>query len=258
MKKRVGQDVSIPHPAGGHLEGRLSYTEEPGEGAVLYVHGFGSKRSGEKAVALERAVARRGWTFAAFNFRGHGRSSGTLLELHGNGLLDDLDVIRAWLAERGVSRLGLVGSSMGGWASAWYSVRRPEAVVGLVLVAPAFNFLRSRWDALTEAERDAWRRTGRLRVRNQWLDCEIGIGLADERDQFPAGRLGSELGKPTLIFHGMRDDAVPYPLSLAFTQIASHPDIELRLIKAGDHRLTAYKDEIAEAACGFFGRLLTG
>lgn len=35
-----------------------------------------------------------------------------------------------------------------------------------------------------------------------------------------------------------------------------HPNIELRLLKKGDHRLSDYKEEIAEAACDFFTRHL--
>jgi alpha-beta hydrolase superfamily lysophospholipase len=50
------------------------------------------------------------------------------------------------------------------------------------------------------------------------------------------------------------DDAVPYTDTIAFAERASHPGIELRLYKDGDHRLLTYKEEMAEAACGFFGR----
>jgi pimeloyl-ACP methyl ester carboxylesterase len=224
---------------------------------VVYVHGFGSNSSGEKAKVVEAACARRGWTYAAFDFRGHGQSTGSLLDLRGNGLLDDVDVVSDYMASRGVRRLCLYGSSMGGWASAWYAVRRPEAVVACALVAPAFNFLRSRWDSLSEAERRQWRDTGRLKIRNQWIDVEIGAAMLDELDQFPVGELAKRVACPLLIFHGLLDDTVPYTDTLAFLESARHPAIELRLYKDGDHRLLKYKDEMAEAACGFFGRVIS-
>jgi hypothetical protein len=53
----------------------------------------------------------------------------------------------------------------------------------------------------------------------------------------------------------MKDDVVPYMDSLAFVERAAHPHLELRLFKGGDHRLLAYKEEMAEAACEFFARL---
>lgn len=256
MSPRQTESPRLPHPSGGELQAYLSHPGRPGDWAVLYVHGFGSNQAGEKARAVEAACARRGWTFASFDFRGHGQSTGSLLELSGSGLLDDLDVVRQWLAARGVARLALYGSSMGGWASAWFAVRCPEAVAALALVAPAFNFLRSRWDRLSDEERQNWRTTGRLRVRSEWVDAEIGYGVAAEIDQFAVGLLAARLERPALIFHGLLDDTVPATDSLAFVQLAAHPALELRLYRDGDHRLLPRKDEMAEAACAFFGRWL--
>jgi pimeloyl-ACP methyl ester carboxylesterase len=252
MGKRCQESPRLPYPAGGALQAYLSYANGPGEWAVLYVHGFSSTRSGEKSVALEEACARRNWTFVSFDFRGHGESTGSLLELRGSGLLEDLDTIREWLASRGVTRLCLVGSSMGGWAAAWFAASRPETVQACVLIAPAFNFLRLRWDRMTEEERNQWRETGRLRIHGAWSDVEIGYGGIEELDQFPVGHLAARLSRPTLIFHGMLDDVVPYTNSLAFLELAVHPGIELRLFKNGDHRLLPLKDTMAEAACDFF------
>jgi pimeloyl-ACP methyl ester carboxylesterase len=256
MSRRSDEVFPIPLVTGGSLQAYLSYTGEPSDWAVVYVHGFGSTRTGTKAEAVEAACARRGWTFAAFDFRGHGKSSGTLLELRGSGLLEDLAGLRDALAGRGVNRLCLVGSSMGGWAAAWFAVRHPGSVVGCVLLAPAIDFLRYRWTSLTESERTAWKRTGRLRVQNEWIDVELGYSATEEIDLFPAESLAAQQARPVLIFHGMRDEVIPYAQSLAFVEAAGYPDIELRLYKNGDHRLLAYKDEMAEAACAFFARVM--
>jgi pimeloyl-ACP methyl ester carboxylesterase len=253
MAKRPHETIALPHPAGSLY---LSHPGRPGEAAVLYVHGFGSQRSGEKPRALESICEATGWTFAAFNFRGHGDSAGPLVEMRGSGLLADLEAVRDELGRRGVRRLFLVGSSMGGWAAAWFAVRFPDAVPACVLIAPAFDFLRSRWQRLTEAERQRWRDTGRLRVRSAWVDAEIGYGLVEEMDQFPPERLAAGLCQPLLIFHGMRDDVVPYEGSVAFARQAASPKVELRLYKDGDHRLVDYKDEMAFSAHNFFVRWL--
>jgi pimeloyl-ACP methyl ester carboxylesterase len=254
MATRRTESVLLPLASGGGLQGYLSHEDEPGDWAVISVHGFGSERMGEKALALEMACARRGWTFAAFDFRGHGESSGTMVELRGSGLLDDLEQVRGHLAERGIRRFGLVGSSMGGWASAWFTLRHPDVVAACVLIAPAFDFLHGRLSRLTEPERRRWQQTGRLRVQNEWVDTEIGYGLVEEVDQFPMDRLAGEWVSPLLIFHGMRDDVVKYGRSVAFAERAAHPVIELRLYKNGDHRLLEFKDEMAEAACAFLAR----
>lgn len=83
-------------------------------------------------------------------------------------------------------------------------------------------------------EREHWRQTGRLRLRSEWLDTELGYGLVEEMHQFPHEDLAAGIACPLLIFHGMRDNTIPYGNSVAFVERAAHPDIELRLLKDGD------------------------
>jgi pimeloyl-ACP methyl ester carboxylesterase len=262
MKPRQTEQPRVQLPSGATLRGTLSFSGEPGSAAVLYVHGFGSVRGGSKAAALEGACARRGWTFAAFDFRGHGESGGTtidargstLLDLRGSGLQEDLEMVRAYLASRGVRWLFPVGSSMGGWAAAWFARRQRDVVPACVGVAPAFDFLGGRWARLSDAERESWRRTGRLWVRNEFIDVEIGYGLMDEADQFRVSDLAAAWTTPLLVYHGMRDATVTWSDTLAFVERVECADVELRLLKDGDHRLLHYQHEIAEAACDFFTR----
>jgi pimeloyl-ACP methyl ester carboxylesterase len=254
MPTRAREEYQIAPAQGGALAAYLSHPGSAGPWAVLYVHGFGSTRAGEKPTAVEEACARRGWTFASFDFRGHGASSGTLLELRPSGLLDDLAAVRQELHRRGIQRLALVGSSMGGWASLWFAQRHPDAVTACALIAPAVDFLRLQRAHLTEAEVDEWRRAGRRRVRNQWVDVEVGPGVLEEAPLFPADTLAPSWAKPLLIFHGMQDDTAPYAHSLAFVEAVPPGDVELRLFRAGDHRLLAYRDVMAEAACDLFAR----
>ncbi|WP_439632060.1 alpha/beta hydrolase [Gemmata sp.] len=223
--------------------------------AVVWVHGFGSFRGGEKAAALRAECAARGWAFLSFDFRGHGRSSGNMHELRASGLLEDLQAVRNFLAHRGRTRLGLVGSSMGGFASSWFTLAHAGSVTGCVFLAPAFGFLQRRWDRLTPEQREQWRLTDRLTFKNEWVETELGYGLVEERDRFRPNDLAAAWGKPLLIFHGLADDIVPVEDSLDFVRAAKYPGIELRVFKDGDHRLTAYKDEIAAETCRFFARL---
>jgi pimeloyl-ACP methyl ester carboxylesterase len=243
--------IAIP---GGTLTG--DYFPGHGSFVVLWIHGFGSHRGGEKSAAVREECLRRGWPFAAFDFRGHGESTGDIFDLRASGLLDDLDAIRQDLVSRGHSRLGLVGSSMGGFAAAWYAKRHPTNVLGCVFVSPGFGFLDRRWSSLTDVERDEWRRTGKRRITSDWVDLEVGYGLVQEREDFTPAALASGWMHPALLFHGCADDLVPDTDSLDFVRAVEFPDVELRLFKSGDHRLTVYKEEIAAATGQFFTRLL--
>ncbi len=250
---RSTESFQIPFPNGDHIRGDLHFTEQPGECAAVFAHGFGSRRDGEKSLALAEACERAGITFCCFDFRGHGESGGTMRDLRPSRLIDDLSAIRDYLLARGIERLGLVGSSMGGFASAWFALRCDE-VKACVMIAPAFRFLDRRWNSLSEFERRYWKDAGWVRYKNEWIDVEVGYGLVEERTLFPWERLAERWSKPALIFHGTADDTVPIGDSLEFLQKTKAGNIELRLFKDGDHRLIAYKDEMAAEACRFLTR----
>lgn len=248
--------VSVSLTTGGELVGTYRPGTARPDFAVLWVHGFGSHRGGEKAQAVADECARRGWAFAAFDFRSHGETGGAMRELRASQLLEDLDAIRDFLTSRGHVTLGLIGSSMGGFASAWFTKRNGAVVLGCVLLAPAFSFLDRRWNSLTSAEQGEWKRTGVRRVKNEWLEVEIGYGLVEEREQFAPGLLVAGWHTPALLFHGLADDTVPDTDSLFFLRHVEYPHVELRLLKDGDHRLNAYKSVIASAAGAFFADFL--
>ena len=248
--KRTRERFSVSLASGETLRGDIAYTGAPAGLAIVYVHGYGSQRNGEKSQALESACAARGICFACFDFRGHGQSDGALRDLRASRLLEDLAAVRHFLVGRGIRRLGLVGSSMGGFASAWGGLQAGE-VAGCVLLAPAFRFLQNRWESLGDEEREAWRRTGTHHFSGRWLNAELGYGLVEERDAFRFETLAERWNKPLLIVHGMADDIVPAKDSLDFVNAAPFPRIQLRLFKNGDHRLTEHRHDIAEEACRF-------
>lgn len=248
---RTHEPIEITLVTGETVRGDLNFTGSPGENAVVFTHGFASNRRGEKSQALEAACAKIGWTFAAFDCRGHGESDGTMRDLRPSRLQEDLRAVCDWLGTRGVRRLFLVGSSMGASVSAWCALARDD-VRACVFIAPAFRFLERRWESLSEFERTWWRTAGSVRYKNEWIDVDVGFGLMEERHLYLFDQLAERWTKPALIFHGLADDTVPMADSTDFIQRAPGTQIELRLFKNGDHRLNAYKDEIATEACRFF------
>jgi uncharacterized protein len=251
MRERRTEKLELKAQDGQKLRGVYSWApgDEPTP-VMVFAHGFGSVRGGEKSVALETECARRGWAFAACDFRGHGESDGTMLELRGRRLIEDLDVITREAANRAGSPVFLFGSSMGGWASAWFAAKHPGRVAACAFVAPAFRFLE--WKRLREAERGEWRRTGRLRVRNEFVDVEIDYALTDDANDYLFETLAAEFHAPAIIFHGTADETVPYSLSVEFAERCAVGDIELVLFKNGDHRLNRERERLAFAACEFF------
>lgn len=249
---RVVESVSLSLASGDRLAGTVDLAGPDSRSIVLYVHGFGSDRAGTKGQALHEACIRHGFGYAAFDFRGHGRSTGQMVDLRASSLLEDLESIRLHLAGRGVRKLFLAGSSMGGFASSWYALEHPQEVPAVVLMAPAFRFLHGRLLGVSEEERLRWQQEGRFRVRNQWIDVELSWDLLNERDRFDPEELARRWRTPALIFHGMNDETVDWRDTVDLVEKVGTTDIELRLWRAGDHRLLEHRNEMALETCRFF------
>jgi len=255
MTPQLHETVTLPRGSIGPLIGDIELADPHRVDVVLYVHGFGSDRKGNKTLAVKLACRRFGLNFAAFDFHCHGESGGVrMTDLRASRLQEDLARIGDHLASRGIGRLHLVGSSMGGFAGSWFAKAHPDAVAALVLIAPAFRFLDTRLFGLDEEQLTRWKQQRTMRVKNQWLDVDIDYGLIEEREQFVAERLADEWRTPALIFHGMNDETVPWRDTLSVVERAAFPDVELRLLKGGDHRLLRYAEVMAEEACRFFKR----
>lgn len=253
---RTQENIAVPTTIANTIRGSISTEEnKSATSAVIFAHGLGSTRGGEKAAAIEAECARRDWAFAAFDFHGHGESDGTMLDLRGSRLIADLDAITNFVRQRGHSSIYLVGSSMGGWAASWFAALHPSRVQACALIAPAFRFLE--WRRLSETARKHWQSNGRLHLVNEWIDLELDYGLHAEANAYPFGKLLQQYQTPTLIFHGMNDDTIPYSTSIEFTERCTAIETQLLLIKNGDHRLNTHKDLLARTMCDFFHDIAT-
>ena len=123
-------------------------------------------------------------------------------------MIEDLAAVRGLLVSRGIREIGMVGSSMGGCATAWFALQCDE-VRACVLIAPAFRLLERRWESLSGFEREYWKRAGHVRYKTEFVDVEVGFGLMEERELFRAQDLAERWTKPALIFHGLADESVP-------------------------------------------------
>lgn len=103
----------------------------PGDGTALCLHGFGSDRT-VWAFNVPALVA--GTTVYALDLPGHGDSAAGLA----SGSLDELvATVAGFIAGLGLSRLHIVGHSLGGAIAIRLAAEHPDRVAGLMLVAPA-------------------------------------------------------------------------------------------------------------------------
>jgi pimeloyl-ACP methyl ester carboxylesterase len=224
--------------------------------AILYLHGFGSKQSGEKTTYFRGRALEAGWVFCSFDFRGHGASEGSMRELTFTRCLEDAAAVRALLAERGYARVALFGSSMGAATALWHAARHPEGVVAAALLAPAVGMLAGleRWAGQDGMVR--WRREGAIRFTSELVDAELGWSLIEDLRGYALEGIAPFYRTPTVVFQGQLDGTVDWHDVEDFVALLTPGVADLRLFPDGDHRLTDRMELLWNGAAELFRREL--
>ncbi len=207
---------------------------------VVFLGGFNSDMTGSKAEDLSAFCAEQGRAFLRFDYSGHGASGGVFAEGTIGRWLDDATLMLDRLT---AGPQVLVGSSMGGWLALLLALRRPGRVRGLVGVAAAPDFVTRIEAGLTAEARAEMDRTGVwLRPSQYGAPYPIARELVREGHDHLLLDKPIPLAMPVRLLHGQQDPDVPWQLALTIAARLESPDVQVRLVKDGDHRLSTPRD----------------
>ncbi|HEX8670050.1 MAG TPA: alpha/beta hydrolase [Allosphingosinicella sp.] len=218
---------------------RLAYRQRPGRGpTIVFLPGYMSDMEGGKATALDAWAAAEGRAMLRFDYAGCGASDGDFEAQTLDGWLGDALAMIDRVAE---GPLVLVGSSMGGWLMLLAALARPERVKALVGIAAAPDF--TDW-GFTDEQKRTIRDESRLEEPSPYGEqpyvttrafWESGEGLKLLGGDIP-------LDCPVRLLHGAADADVPWQVSLRILERLRSSDVQLHLVKDGDHRLSRDPD----------------
>ncbi len=206
--------------------------------ALVFLPGYASDMAGTKALALDAWAARRGRSLTRFDYRGCGGRAGAgdfasfTLD---DWLQDALDAI-----DSTPGQVILIGSSMGGWLMLLAARARPQKVGGLIGIAAAPDFTEWGYD---DAQKAAFTRGEDVIVESLY-----GPPLLTSSCFWSSGQNRLLLSAPILIdvpvrlIHGQRDADVPWQTALSIARCLCSADVQVLLVKDGDHRLSRPQD----------------
>lgn len=212
-------------------------SSKAGSPGFFSLTGMKSEMDGLKAIETDRFAKARGLGAVRFDYYGHGASSGAFEE----------GTVTRWLADTLLvfdevtsGPQIVVGSSLGGWLALLLALQRADRVKGLVLIAPAPDFTEEMLTNLPQ-EAKALFDEGKPWPRPSDYDDEptlISKGLLQDGTRHLLLDGPIEIAQPVRILHGMKDADVRWERSLKLVDRLESPDVSLRLIKNGDHRLS--------------------
>jgi len=245
-------EYSPPQPPteSGRLDGiAWSLWVPPGAGpwpAVIVLHGAGSRK--ENHADYARAAVAHGLAALTFDNRGHGETEGPL----GDGVIDDLGALAAWLAARPEvdgRRIGVRGSSMGGLL-AIHAAAESTDLAAAVAICPA-----AEWMLAEDVQRvlDGRPLPAGSAVSEMRIDAPALVDWLDRNDvERAVERMGS---KPLLLIHARGDEVVPYTQSEKLYDRAAEPK-RLLLLDGGHHRSAQHDPELQGESLRWLARAM--
>ncbi len=242
------QFLAFGEPPKRRLAYRFTDTEAGSDIGLIWLSGFLSDMSSTKAEALASWAKQQRLPMLRFDYSGHGLSDGDLREaLIGDWLAQARDMLGLLLAT--TERAIVVGSSMGGWVALLLARKLAqegglERLAGLVLIAPAWDMTeRLMWDKMNDEARATLLRNGVFYEPSLYGDpYPITKRLIEEGRQHLIGASPLAFDLPMRIMQGMRDPDVPWGHAIELIERLRSDDVELTLIKDGDHRLSRDQD----------------
>jgi pimeloyl-ACP methyl ester carboxylesterase len=218
---------------------RLAYRYVAGVGpTIVFLPGYKSDMLGTKAVALEGWAVSQGRAMLRIDYSGCGESDGAFEAGTLDRWRDDALLLINAVAP---GPLVLVGSSMGGWLMLLVALALGDQVKALVGIAAAPDF--TDWGFTPEEK-------GRLRAEGR-LERPSDYGpepMVTTRVFWESGQANLLLGRtididcPVRLLQGQRDFDVPWETALRLAAALRSDDVQVTLIKVGDHRLSRNED----------------
>ncbi len=219
----------------------LAWAKLPGRSpTVVFLPGFGSDMAGEKAMALADWCGAHGQAMLRLDYSGHGASGGAFTDGSIGRWMTDARCVIEKLTQ---GELLLVGSSMGGWIALLLARAMPERIAAIVGIAAAPDFTERMWDALTPQERATITSGGVLERPSQYGDpYRLTRGLFEDGRQHLLLHAPLPIRCPVRLLHGQQDDAVAWELALTIADRLASSEVQVTLVKDGDHRLSRPRD----------------
>ena len=193
---------------------------------------------GGKALAVDAWAKAQGRGMLRLDYAGCGASEG---DFEKQSLIDWRDDVLFLIDKVTSGSITLIGSSMGGWLMLLVALARPMRVKQLVGIAAAPDF--TDW-GFSQEQKMTILREGKLEEHSEYSDDPYVTTNIFWQSGEANRLLHKEIGfdGSVRLFHGQKDEDVPWEYSLEIAKRMRSDDVQVHLVKDGDHRLSRDED----------------
>ena len=207
--------------------------------SVLFCPGFNSDMNGNKASHIFDWCKNNNIECALFDYSGHGNSSGDFKNLGIEEWIEDTNTILDIVLNNPAI---IIGSSMGGWIAINIAILNPSKVSAIIGIASAPDFTEKLWASiLTKKQKLDIKKYGYTRVKSKYDSNGYIISkklINSGKKYLITKNKEINVSCPIRLIHGDSDEEVTLGNSLCIFKRIKSKNIELTIIKNGDHRLS--------------------
>lgn len=236
------------------MEDEILYLDRPGGSSLAYCYtpakpgvqgttliflpGYMSDMDGGKALAVNSWAQAEGRAILRLDYAGCGASGGAFED---QSLIDWRDDVLFLIDKVTAGSVTLIGSSMGGWLMLLVALSRPMRVKNLVGIAAAPDF--TDW-GFSQEQKMTILQEGKLEEHSEYSDDPYVTTRTFWQSGDANRLLHSEISfdGAVRLLHGQKDEDVPWAYALEITKKMRSDDVQVHLVKDGDHRLSRDQD----------------
>jgi uncharacterized protein len=204
---------------------------------IVFLHGFMSDIEGKKPKAFFKYAKKNKLGFLAFEYTGHGKSSGKFT----NGNISKWSKEAKTIIKKIVKKNNfiLVGSSMGAWLSLNQFKDFKKQIKGFLGIGSAPEFLENlMWKKFTKKMKDETIKKGIYNLKHGNYEYPITYQLIKDGRKNKVLNKKIKLKVNVTMVHGSKDEVVPVKYSRKVLRMFTKAKKKLVILKNGDHSLS--------------------
>lgn len=243
---------------GLRLCGIFSKSQNSTDKCIILCHGISVDKEELGAFTdLAKKLAKSGFNVFRFDFRGHGESEGSSVDMTIKGETEDLEAAVKYLESRKLHKFGIVAASFGGGPIAFYTTKHLNIIKALVLWNSLIDY--GSGAAVTPWAKKYWGKPAFDRVEKHGFTeigsrkFKIGRNLMFEISALKPWKELLKLEIPILFIHGDADTHVSCEDSVKYSKLVRNGT--LVIIKGAEHGFhdsPKYAEEANKATIEFF------
>jgi len=218
---------------------RIAYRFTPGAGPTLvFLPGYMSDMDGGKATSIYSRAKQEDRACLLLDYSGCGQSAGDFAD---GSLSNWRDEVLALIETKVEGPVVVIGSSMGGWLMLLVAEALGERLAGMVGIAAAPDF--AEW-GYTDKQKSELAAGKTIYEDNPYGPEPTPTHAKFWQDAMTHLRLSGDIAitAPVRLLHGQRDADVPWQISMQLAERLRSDDVQIALVKDGDHRLSRAQD----------------